>query len=182
MTDQIIDDIFTIFRRHGDERYGEDVTQMEHILQCGELAREDGAPDALVAAALLHDLGQFLNDAGNAAERKGVDARHEETGAAFLAPYFPAAVTEPVRLHVEAKRYLCAAETGYLDQLSAASALSLRLQGGPHSPAEMAAFLALPGAEDAIRLRRYDDAGKRRDWVVPELDSYRPLLRSLLRG
>lgn len=180
MSTSIIDEIFGIFREFGSLSYGEDVSQMEHILQCGHLARKDGAPDALVAAALLHDIGQFLDDAGHAAEQRGVDARHEETGAAFLAPYFPSAVTEPVRLHVEAKRYLCAAEPGYAGRLSRASTISLSLQGGAHDASEMAAFLALPGAPDAIRLRGYDDAGKLHDQAVPDLDSYRPLLASLL--
>ncbi|CAN5239561.1 HD domain-containing protein [soil metagenome] len=182
MTTQFIDDIFAIFREFGNLSYGEDVSQMAHILQCGHLARIDGAPDALVAAALLHDVGQFLNDAGNAAEQRGIDARHEVTGAAYLAPFFPEAVTEPVRLHVEAKRYLCAVEPGYLEALSRASALSLTLQGGPHDAQGMVDFLALPAAQDAIRLRRYDDQGKRREWDVPDLDSYRPLLESLLRS
>lgn len=181
MATRIIDEIFAICRQFGDLSYGEDISQMEHILQCGHLARTDGAPDTLIAAALLHDIGQFLDDAGNAAEQRGVDARHEVTGAAYLAPYFPQAVTEPVRLHVEAKRYLCAVEPGYLETLSRASALSLSLQGGPHDEQEKAAFLALPAAPDAIRLRRYDDTGKKPAWDVPSLESYRPLLESLLR-
>lgn len=176
-----IDDIFAIIQKFGDLSYGEDVSQMQHILQCGHLARTDGASDALIAAALLHDVGQFLDDAGNAAEQQGVDGRHETTGASYLADFFPPEVTEPVRLHVEAKRYLCAVERGYLESLSAASSLSLSLQGGVHSKWETRAFLALPAAGDAIRLRRYDDQGKRRDWKVPDLESYRALLQSQLR-
>ena len=153
---------------------------MEHILQAAHLARLDGASDALIAAALLHDVGQFLDDAGDAAERKGVDARHEISGAAYLAPHFPPSVTDPVRLHVDAKRYLCSAEPGYREALSRASELSLRLQGGPFKQKEMNDFMASPGAESAIRLRRYDDLGKREAWKVPDLESYRPLLESLL--
>lgn len=182
MTDSIIDALFALLRRFGDDHYGEAVTQMEHILQCGHLARRDDAPAPLVAAALLHDIGQFLDGAGMAAETRGIDARHEESGAACLAAFFAPEVTEPVRLHVEAKRYLCATEPGYQDGLSGASALSLRLQGGPHDAAEQAAFAALPWAADALRLRRYDDAGKRRGWAVPALDSYRPLLAGLIRA
>lgn len=182
MTAKIIDDIFGIFRQFGDLRYGEDITQLEHILQCGHLARIDGAPDALVAAALMHDIGQFIDDAGNAAEQRAVDAKHEVTGASYLAPYFPEAVTEPVRLHVEAKRYLCATQPGYFEGLSRASRLSLDLQGGPHDESEAADFLALPAAEAAIRVRRYDDMGKKDGQDVPDLESYRPLLQSLLRG
>lgn len=181
MTTKAIDEIFATLREFGSLNYGEEVSQMEHVLQCGHLARLDNASDALVAAALLHDIGQFIDDAGNAAEREGIDARHEITGAAYLAAYFPESVTEPVRLHVEAKRYLCAVEPDYLEGLSRASSLSLGLQGGPLNAQEMAGFLAHPAAPDAIRLRRYDDTGKKRDWDVPELESYRPLLESLLR-
>ncbi|GAA0298707.1 HD domain-containing protein [Sphingomonas oligophenolica] len=180
MNTTVIDRIFSIFNTFGDIHYGEDVSQIEHILQSAHLARQDGASEALIAAALLHDVGQFLDDAGKAAEEKGIDARHEISGAAYLTPYFPPSVTDPVRLHVEAKRYLCSAEPGYREGLSRASELSLTLQGGPHNPQEMEDFLAKPGAEDAIRLRRYDDLGKRQDWPVPDLESYRPLLESLL--
>lgn len=180
MTTPIIDEIFAAFRELGDVHYGEDVTQMAHILQSAHLARIDRAPIALIGASLLHDIGQFLDDAGNAAEQKGIDARHEATGAAYLAQYFPDEVTEPVRLHVEAMRYLCAAEPDYLQSLSNASVLSLKLQGGPHNAQEMNDFISLPRAADAIRLRRYDDQAKRRDWEVPGLECYRSLLESLL--
>lgn len=178
----MIDRIFRIINEHGHLTYGEDVTQLEHVLQCGELARQDGAPAALIAAALLHDIGQFIDDAGNAAEARGVDARHEIVGAAFLAAAFSEAVTAPIRMHVDAKRYLCAVEQGYRQGLSGASELSLTLQGGPMSDEEAAAFSRAPGFEDAIRLRRYDDQGKRANWRVPALETYRPLLEELMRG
>lgn len=180
-TTGIIDTVFATFRQFGSLSYGEEVSQMEHLLQCAWLASADGASGALIVAALLHDIGQFIEDAGNAAERLGVDAGHEITGAAFLAPYFPATITEPVRLHVEAKRYLCAVEPGYLETLSRASLLSLRLQGGAYTADEMQRFLAHPAAADAIRLRRYDDMAKVPGRDVPGLESYRPLLESLLR-
>jgi phosphonate degradation operons associated HDIG domain protein len=176
----MIDKIFSIIRGSGHLTYGEDVTQLEHVLQCGHLAREDGAPDTLVAASLLHDIGQFIDDAGNAAEQRGVDARHESVGAAFLAKAFPDAVTQPVRLHVDAKRYLCAVEPGYREALSRASELSLQLQGGPMDKHEVAAFEQTPFFAEAIRLRCYDDAGKRQNWAVPELETYRPLLEGLM--
>lgn len=180
MTADFIDRIFNIFNILGSLSYGEDVTQMEHILQCSRLAQIDGADDALVAAALLHDIGQFLDEAGNAAEKRGIDARHEVTGAAFLRGHFPPAVTEPVRLHVEAKRYLCATEPGYSESLSGASVLSLRLQGGPMNAQEMGDFEKNPYFHEAVRLRRYDDQGKQKEWDVPPLESYRTLLESLL--
>lgn len=178
--DDVIDEIFELFRRYGDLRYGEDVTQLDHVLQAAQIAREDGADDSLIAAALLHDIGQFLNDAGRAADDHGVDARHETQGAEVLAKRFPPAVSEPVRLHVTAKRYLCAVEPGYEAALSRASALSLRLQGGALDAAERARFEAEPFFTDAVRLRRYDDCGKRQDWPAPALESYRPLLARLV--
>ena len=180
MTPVVIDDIFATYLEFGAVHYGEDVTQLEHVLQAAHCAREDDAPDSLVVATLLHDIGQFMNDAGNAAEKRGIDARHEVSGAEFLAQYFPAAVVEPVRLHVDAKRYLCAVEPGYLEELSRASAISLALQGGVYSPAEAAAFAARPYFAEAVRLRRYDDMGKRRDWEVPSLETYHSLLEAQL--
>lgn len=174
-----IDTLLALFHRFGGERYGEHVDQLGHALQVAHLARLDGAPDALIAAALLHDVGQFVDGAGDAAEGRGEDARHEEHGAALLASLFPPAVTMPVRLHVEAKRYLCAVEAHYASCLSPASQLSLRYQGGAMSPAECRAFEADHHGAAAVRLRRYDDSGKRGDWRVPDLESYRPLLERL---
>lgn len=103
------------------------------------------------------------------------------TGAAFLTPSFPPGVTEPIRMHVDAKRYLCAIEPGYRQSLSRASALSLQLQGGPMDEREAQSFRQSPFFDDAIRLRRYDDTGKRDGWQVPDLESYRPLLEKLIR-
>lgn len=176
----MIDTIFKIINEFGHLTYGEDITQLEHVLQCGHLAREEGASDSLIAAALLHDIGQFIDDAGNAAEKHGIDARHEISGAAFLAKVFPAAVTEPVRMHVDAKRYLCAVEPGYREALSRASELSLQLQGGPLNSQEVQAFEQAPFFAEAIRLRRYDDTGKQQNWAVPDLETYRPLLEKLI--
>lgn len=175
-----VDRIFSVLDAFGHIHYGEEVTQMQHILQSAHLAVLDKAPAALIAAALLHDVGHFLDDAGNAAEQNGIDAGHETSGAAYLALYFSAAVTDPVQLHVEAKRYLCSAEPNYRAALSHASELSLSLQGGSHTSREMAEFVANPGADNALRLRRYDDLAKRQDWQVPNLESYRVLLQSLV--
>ena len=178
-TSGMIDRIVGIFGRFGAETYGEHTTQLSHALQCASLARDDGCSGALIAAALLHDIGQFLDDAGNAAERLNVDAHHEIIGAKFLSTGFPAEVSEPVKLHVAAKRYLCAVELGYFEKLSDASRLSLQLQGGPMRKTAALSFIALPFSDDAIRLRRYDDAGKAPDASVPGLDTYLPLLKAL---
>ena len=180
MTAAVIAQIFGLFERFGSESYGEDATQLQHALQVAEHARRNGCTPALIAASLLHDIGQFIDDAGNAAERLGIDARHEITGARFLKAHFGAHVQEPVRLHVAAKRYLCAVDSSYLEKLSRASRLSLTFQGGPMSPEEIRAFEQEPFHEDAVALRRFDDAGKQPDWCPPGLDSYRPLLESLL--
>ncbi|WP_408588275.1 phosphonate degradation HD-domain oxygenase [Novosphingobium sp.] len=181
MDSKRIDDVMAPIIRFGALHYGEAITQYAHAVQCAWLAQREGCGPALVAAALLHDVGQFIDDAGNAAEGKGVDALHEEIGAAFLRPYFGPEVTEPMRLHVAAKRYLCAVEPGYREGLSAASELSLQLQGGAMDADEVAAFERDPFFADAIRLRRFDDAAKQPDLAVPPLESYRALLEGLLR-
>jgi [1-hydroxy-2-(trimethylamino)ethyl]phosphonate dioxygenase len=175
----IVDRIFDLFARHGANDYGEAVSQEAHALQAAHFAVLDRAPDTLIAAALIHDIGQFIEDAGEAAEQDGRDGRHEHLGASFLAPHFPAAVVAPIRLHVDAKRYLCAVEPGYLQELSGASLLSLSLQGGPFSDATATAFRTDPHWQAAVRLRRYDDLGKEPDLIVAPLESYRPLLESL---
>jgi phosphonate degradation associated HDIG domain protein len=180
MSPSIIDQIFDLFQRFGSHYYGEDATQLQHALQVAELARRNRCSDAMIAAALLHDVGQLMDDAGNAAETLGIDARHEVSGAAYLSAYFPPEVTEPVRLHVAAKRYLCAIDTAYLEGLSRASAISLHLQGGPMAAIEVQAFRSEPFCNDAVTLRRFDDMGKQPAWHVPDLSSYRALLEGQL--
>jgi len=156
------------------------VTVSEHMLQAAAFATRDEAPPELVAAALLHDYGHLVHDMPEDSAEHGVDTRHEELGFVFLERWFPAEVTEPIRLHVSAKRYLVAVDPAYRDELSPASLLSLGLQGGPMSPAEVAVFEAGPHADAACRLRRWDDAGKEPELTVPPLESYRELLESLL--
>lgn len=168
--------IFELVTQRGGDHYGEGVSVREHLLQTAHHARVDGAPDALVAAALLHDVGHLLQRHGEDAADRGIDAHHERIGAGWLARAFGPAVTEPVRLHVEAKRYLAAFEPGYFELLSAASVQSLALQGGPMSQEEADAFLALDGAADAIRLRRYDEKGKVTGVELDSLESYGELL------
>lgn len=180
MAANVIDRIFELFDRFGSLHYGEDATQLQHALQAAELARRNRCSESMIAAALLHDVGQFMDDSGNAAEALGVDARHEISGSSYLGAYFPREITEPVRLHVAAKRYLCAIDPAYLQGLSRASAISLELQGGPMSADEIRAFEAEPFFADAVTLRRFDDMGKQPGWHVRDLASYRPLLESLL--
>lgn len=177
-----VEALFAHFQAHGEDAYfGEAVTQTAHGLQAAWLAQQAGASDALIAAALLHDIGHLLPGQSEDLADSGVDGIHEEAGEAYLMRWFTPEVTEPVRLHVAAKRYLCATEPGYFDALSPASRKSLELQGGPMSPAEVKDFEMSPHYSGAVRLRRWDDEAKVPDLAVPELETYRPLLESLLR-
>lgn len=175
--DAFISEIFDLVTTRGLAHYGEGVSVQEHLLQTAQHARADGAAPALVAAALLHDVGHLLQRIGEDAAERGIDSRHEMIGAGYLARAFGPAVVEPIRRHVDAKRYLAAFEPGYFEQLSPASVQSLALQGGFMTREEADAFLADPAAADAIRLRRYDEMGKVEGAPLDGLESYRPLLR-----
>jgi phosphonate degradation associated HDIG domain protein len=154
-------DISHLLVTRGNAQYGgEAVSQLEHALQCAHLAELAGETPELVTAALLHDIGHLLAPEGGGAERAGRDGLHQYVALPFLRALLPPAVLEPVRMHVDAKRYLCTAERGYRDALSPASRHSLELQGGAYSVEEAVQFIAQPFAHEAIRLRRYDDAAK----------------------
>ncbi|WP_412537745.1 TauD/TfdA family dioxygenase [Longispora sp. K20-0274] len=160
---------------------GEAVTQAVHMLQAATLAEAAGASDALVAAALLHDVGHFTGEVSGADLMAGTDNRHSHTGADWLARWFPPAVTEPVRLHVAAKRYLCAVEPAYHGRLSEASVYTLGVQGGPMSVAEVAEFEAGPHAMAAVALRQWDDEAKDPDAPTRDFAHFRPVLERVLR-
>jgi [1-hydroxy-2-(trimethylamino)ethyl]phosphonate dioxygenase len=177
-----VDELFGLLASGGGEAYfGEPVTVLEHSLQAAWFVQQKDSDYALITAALLHDLGHLLHTEGEDAAARGLDTRHEELAAEALAGRLPAAVLEPIRLHVAAKRYLCSADPDYLAALSPASVESLALQGGPMTPTEAEAFLALPHARAAVVLRHADDAAKVPKLAVPELGSYRPLVESLWR-
>jgi [1-hydroxy-2-(trimethylamino)ethyl]phosphonate dioxygenase len=139
-----------------------------------------GASPADIVAALLHDVGHLLHALGDDCADHGIDDRHEELGVRFLAKHFPPAVTEPVRLHVAAKRYLCAVEPGYFDALSPPSVVSLKLQGGPMSDAEKAEFESHPHFAAAVALRKRDDTAKQVGLVTPPFPHFRPHLEACL--
>lgn len=180
---RVIDDIFATFRARGSAAYlGEPVSLAEHMLQSAHAAELDEAPAPLVAAALLHDYGHLIHDLPEDSAEHGLDTRHEDVAFDFLSRHFGPAVVEPIRLHVAAKRYLCAVDPSYREALSPASVLSLELQGGPFSDREVAAFEALPFAQDGVRLRRYDDVGKAAGARTPELEHYRPVLEFALEN
>lgn len=178
-TEAFVDSIFALFDRLGGHHYGEAVTQLDHALQTAHHARSVGEPDALVAAALLHDVGHLLQKQGEDAADRGVDAFHERIGAAWLAQGFGPEVTDPIRLHVDAKRYLATRAPGYLQALSPASLQSLGLQGGPMSEAEADVFETVPAFDPAVRLRRYDELGKVEGVTIAPLTDYRDLLLAL---
>jgi phosphonate degradation associated HDIG domain protein len=153
--------IVGLFARRGHIAYdGENVTQWQHAWQCGRLARRAGASPALQLAAWLHDIGHLMTALEGTPTLHGTDDRHEALAAQVLRPLFGAAVAEPVALHVEAKRYLVSSNPGYCEGLSPDSVRSLALQGGPMTEAECAAFLRSPYADDALRLRAWDDISK----------------------
>jgi len=158
---------------------GEAVTQAEHMLQAADLAEQAGAPPALIAAALLHDVGHFTGTITGRDLMRGTDNRHSDQGAAWLEQWFGAEVTEPVRLHVAAKRYLCAVEPDYLAKLSPASVYTLGVQGGPMSPDEVTAFRARTYWQDACKVRRWDDEAKDPAVRPPSFSHFAPYLRSL---
>jgi phosphonate degradation associated HDIG domain protein len=176
------DEILRLFETGGRASYhGEAVSQEQHALQAAHLAEVEGAPDTLVVGALLHDVGHLISGFDEEAADHGIDDRHEVAGAEWLVRRLGADVVEPIRLHVAAKRYLCAVDPEYLAALSAASRRSLDLQGGPMSAEQLVAFEADPHYRAAVRLRRWDDAAKVPGLAVPGLDHYLERIQTVAR-
>jgi phosphonate degradation associated HDIG domain protein len=184
MTDTRLQQIADVLTLKADRLYGRsDVNQRQHALQAAWLAEQSGCPESLIVASLLHDIGHMVHDLGDNPAAAGLDDLHEERGSEFLAAWFGPEVTEPVRLHVSAKRYLCATEADYFSKLSKDSVLSLSLQGGPMSAAEVAAFDALPQSAAAVKLRRFDEQAKVKNLETPAIQHFLPYVeRCLLPG
>jgi phosphonate degradation associated HDIG domain protein len=173
----LADEVFTIFERRGSGAYfGERVSMAEHCLQAAYFATQESAPPALVVAALLHDIGHLIEAVPDELADWSTDARHEVIGAAWLARRLPPEVAEPVRLHVPAKRYLCATDPNYVAMLSHASLVTLELQGGPMPRGELLQFETERYCREAIRVRRWDDQGKVAGLKTPGLAGYRDLI------
>ncbi len=179
---EIVDRILAVLAGpDGSAHYGEGVSECAHALQAAFLAEQEGAAPALVAAALLHDIGHLLHGLGEDVAERGIDARHEAVGAAYLSKHFVEEVVGPVALHVDAKRYRVAAEPAYADTLSPASVRSLALQGGPMDADEMKRYIAKRHAIDALRLRAWDDQAKIVGLATPDPAHFRPVLEASLR-
>jgi len=177
----IVDFIIDLFARRGAEEYmGEPVSMAQHMEQSAACAEADGAPEELIIAALLHDIGHFVGDFPIDALENGVDNLHQDAGANLLKSFYPPSVTEPIRLHVAAKKYLCAVDQSYFDRLSSASVQSLQIQGGPMNEQEIADFESSPYHQTAVKIRHYDDDGKVEGLNIRTVEQYRDSLEALL--
>lgn len=177
----IVDFLAGIFERRGGEEYlGESVTMAQHMLQAARFAEQAGQPDEVIVAALLHDIGHFTSEFGTYSPDDTEDRHHEDAGGDILAPFFPPRVADCVRHHVAAKRYLCATRPEYFNKLSPASVHTLGLQGGPMNADEVAAFERHPHLKDIIKVRVYDEAGKREDMQTPPFAYYAPMVQRVV--
>jgi phosphonate degradation associated HDIG domain protein len=182
MLHPITQEILDLFATNGGSMYGgEAVTQLEHALQCAEQARKHNASNELITASLLHDIGHLLHDLPDDASDKGIDDMHELLGDKYLTKHFKLGAVQPVKLHVQAKRYLCATEPGYLETLSTPSKISLELQGGIMDKDEVALFEKNEFYKEAVDLRRWDDLAKDPNLVSPSIETFTHAIESSLK-
>ena len=179
--DNIVAFIGDIFERCGDEEYlGEPVTMAQHMLQGATIAEQNGQDEEIIVGALLHDIGHFTSEFGTFSMEDTEDRFHEEAGAKVLEEFFPSVITDCVRFHVAAKRYLCAAKPEYFNRLSEASVHSLNLQGGPMSAEEVAEFEKNPNLKKIVQVRYLDEAGKRADMETPDFWHFAPMVQRIV--
>ena len=179
--DTIVEFLASIFERRGGEEYlGEPVTMGQHMLQGATIAETKGQPEEIIVATLLHDIGHFTSEFGTFSMTDTEDRHHENAGAAVLERFFPSVVTDCVRYHVAAKRYLCATRSEYFNRLSEASVHSLNLQGGPMSADEVADFETNPNLEKIVAVRYLDDAGKHPDMETPDFWHFAPMVQRMV--
>lgn len=179
--DTIVDFLGSIFDRRGDEEYlGEPVTMGQHMLQGATLAEKAKLPEEIIVAALLHDIGHFTSEFGTFSMNDTEDRHHEDAGAEVLSGFFPTIVTDCVKYHVAAKRYLCATKPEYFERLSEASIHSLNLQGGPMTAEEVGEFEKNPNLKDIIKVRYLDEAGKDPDLVTPDYAHFAPMVQRVV--
>ena len=179
--DNIVAFLEDIFERRGGEEYlGEPVTMAEHMLQGATIAEQNGMPEEIIVGALLHDIGHFTSEFGTFSMDDDEDRFHEEAGAEVLAAFFPSVITDCVRFHVAAKRYLCATKPDYFDRLSEASIHSLNLQGGPMKADEVVEFERNPNLKQIIQVRYLDEAAKRADMNTPSFSHFAPMVQRIV--
>ncbi|MDA5093087.1 HD domain-containing protein [Aliiroseovarius sp. KMU-50] len=179
--ENIVDFIGGIFERRGGEEYlGEPVTMAEHMLQGATIAEQNGQSEEIIVGALLHDIGHFTSEFGTYHPDDTEDRHHEDAGAEVLEQFFPSVITDCVRFHVAAKRYLCATKPEYYKRLSPASAHTLELQGGPMNEDEVAEFAANPNLGEIIAVRYLDEAGKRADMETPDYWHFAPMVQRMV--
>ena len=179
--DNIVAFLGDIFERCGDEEYlGEPVTMAQHMLQGATIAEQTGLDEEIIVGALLHDIGHFTSEFGTFSMDDTEDRFHEEAGAEVLAAFFPSVITDCVRYHVAAKRYLCATKPDYFGRLSEASLHSLNLQGGPMSPDEVEDFEKNPNLKKIVQVRYLDEAGKRPDMETPDFWHFAPMVQRIV--
>jgi phosphonate degradation associated HDIG domain protein len=179
----VVLEILNLFKNFGESEYGgEEVNQIEHALQSAHFAEEAGEKETLILACLLHDIGHLLHQLPNDAPEQGIDDLHENLGYHYLEKKFPPSVAEPVKLHVPAKRYLCTKEPNYIKILSKPSIISLHLQGGPMTQEECIQFEKNTYYLDAIKLRKYDDMAKIRNFPTNSIDYYEPLIKNYIHA
>ena len=179
--DTIVEAIAQVFAAEGSRAYlGEQVTMAQHMLQGATIAEQQGLAEDIIVAALLHDIGHFTSEFGTFTMEDTEDRFHEEAGAKVLEAFFPTVVTDCVRYHVAAKRYLCATRPEYFKRLSVASVHSLNLQGGPMSPDEVAEFEKNPNLAKIVQVRYLDEAGKSPDMVTPDYWHFAPMVQRVV--
>ncbi len=179
--DSIVDFLGSIFDRRGNEEYlGEPVNMGQHMLQGATIAEQNGQPEEIIVGALLHDIGHFTSEFGTFTMEDTEDRHHEDAGGEVLEQFFPSVITDCVRYHVAAKRYLCATRPEYFKRLSEASIHSLGLQGGPMTPQEVATFEQNPNLDQIVAVRYLDDAGKRPDMVTPDYWHFAPMVQRMV--
>ncbi|MDU9005102.1 (R)-1-hydroxy-2-trimethylaminoethylphosphonate oxygenase [Sedimentitalea todarodis] len=177
----IVEFIGSIFDRRGSDEYlGEPVNMGQHMLQGATIAEQNGQPEEIIVGALLHDIGHFTGEFGTFTMDDTEDRHHEDAGAKVLERFFPGIITDCVRFHVAAKRYLCATRPEYFRRLSEASIHSLVLQGGPMSIEEVAEFEQNPNLDQIVAVRYLDDAGKRPEMETPDFWHFAPLIQRMV--
>ena len=182
MEENIIAHLLNLLKTKGsDLQYGnEDVTQLEHALQCAELTEKNNFTKEIITAALLHDIGHLIYDDEDPIH-EGKDGHHENLGADYLSQYFDEIVTLPIRAHVDSKRYLSAVEKEYYELLSEASKKSLEVQGGPFTKEQADVFIKKPFMEQAVEIRRFDDQAKILNKKTPDLLHFKQYVEQSLK-